>query len=129
MSGEGKAETPEPECEHAFRGMDTSARIATPCPACGRSSLFVGKGGWLTCSRTACRAPGAINDAAQDVAAAEARGRAQGQREGREAERADVVAWLWERMDGALPAWLTSAIKGGEHLGAAERKEQAPPTP
>lgn len=84
MPDDTKPEIPEPECEHAFRGMDTSARIATPCPACGRSSLFIGKGGWLTCSRTACRAPGAINDAAQDVAAAEARGRAQGQREGRQ---------------------------------------------
>ncbi|MFD3523871.1 hypothetical protein [Streptomyces sp. NPDC058653] len=31
------------------------------CPACGGSSLFLGEGGHVTCSRTACVAPGAAD--------------------------------------------------------------------
>lgn len=32
--------------------------ISTPCPSCGGTTLFVGSGGHLTCSRIGCRQPG-----------------------------------------------------------------------
>jgi hypothetical protein len=32
-------------------------RIADPCPSCGGSTLFIGAGGWLTCSLIGCRQP------------------------------------------------------------------------
>lgn len=35
----------------AYRhGQELQPRITTPCPACGRETLFVGAGGHLTCS-------------------------------------------------------------------------------
>ncbi len=42
---------------YEFKGMDRFVGIVTPCPACGRQSLFVGTGGHLTCSRLACQNP------------------------------------------------------------------------
>ncbi len=39
-------------------GTDPQPRIANRCPNCGGSSLFIGVGGWLTCSNlTSCREP------------------------------------------------------------------------
>ena len=32
-------------------------RIADPCPSCGGSTLFIGAGGWLTCSVIGCQHP------------------------------------------------------------------------
>lgn len=40
-----------------FAGMNRSVGIATPCPTCGRPTLFVGSDGHLTCSRTLCSEP------------------------------------------------------------------------
>jgi hypothetical protein len=48
--------------------MDTSnrqERIVTPCPNCGRSSLFIGEGGHLTCSVLTCSEPSAERANAQ----------------------------------------------------------------
>jgi hypothetical protein len=33
-------------------------RITTRCPSCGHQSLFIGKGGHLTCSWLECKEPG-----------------------------------------------------------------------
>lgn len=38
-------------------------RIETPCAACGSRTLFVGTGGYLTCSMTGCAGPQAELDA------------------------------------------------------------------
>jgi hypothetical protein len=38
--------------------MSDEPKIATPCPTCGNSTLFVGSGGHLTCSWLKCRQPG-----------------------------------------------------------------------
>lgn len=56
------------------RGMDDQLRIVTPCPSCGRSGLFVGRGGHLTCSRLGCNEPGVERaiQSAIDAAMAEA---------------------------------------------------------
>ena len=32
-------------------------RIADRCPACGGQTLFIGAGGWLTCSVIGCKSP------------------------------------------------------------------------
>lgn len=47
------AELEQKRCHHGWRGSvpDEGAHIATPCPACGAKSLFIGKGGHLICSR------------------------------------------------------------------------------
>lgn len=37
-------------------------RIADRCPCCGGQTLFIGAGGWLTCSVIGCKAPGAASD-------------------------------------------------------------------
>jgi len=33
-------------------------KITTPCPCCGRSTLFIGSGGHLTCGFLGCKHPG-----------------------------------------------------------------------
>lgn len=33
-------------------------RIYDRCPSCGERALFIGAGGWLTCSRLQCDEPG-----------------------------------------------------------------------
>lgn len=47
----------------AQRTLDAEPRrraweIADRCPSCGGQSLFIGAGGWLTCSRIGCKEPG-----------------------------------------------------------------------
>lgn len=45
-------------------------KIATRCPACGRDTLFIGSGGWLTCSWLQCPNPGvdgALQQAREDI--------------------------------------------------------------
>jgi len=39
-------------CHHGWRGTapERGQKIATPCPACGLQSLFIGAGGHLTCA-------------------------------------------------------------------------------
>jgi hypothetical protein len=32
------------------------------CPSCGRSSLFLGSGGYVTCAMHTCRDPGSASD-------------------------------------------------------------------
>jgi len=39
------------------------AWVAGRCPACGRRGLFVGSGGYLSCSQSGCPDPGAPHDA------------------------------------------------------------------
>lgn len=41
-------------------------RVAGYCPACGASSLFVGSGGYITCSIIGCSDPGAVADFLDD---------------------------------------------------------------
>lgn len=48
----------------AQRTLDAEPRrraweIADRCPSCGGQSLFIGAGGWLTCSVIGCKEPGA----------------------------------------------------------------------
>lgn len=38
------------------------AWVAGRCPACGRRGLFVGNGGYLSCSQSGCPDPGAPHD-------------------------------------------------------------------
>ena len=40
-------------CTHCGMGR----RIANRCPECGRQTLVVGNGGWLTCSWVGCAGP------------------------------------------------------------------------
>jgi hypothetical protein len=35
-----------------------NVRIVDRCPSCGHQTLFIGSGGWLTCSWLLCKAPG-----------------------------------------------------------------------
>lgn len=37
-------------------------RIADRCPSCGSQSLFIGSGGWITCSVLECKGPGLSNE-------------------------------------------------------------------
>lgn len=35
--------------------------ISSPCPSCGGCTLFIGTGGWLTCSLIGCKEPTLIS--------------------------------------------------------------------
>lgn len=50
----------EPEL-HRAHSSDYPSVVGT-CPACGWHSLFLGEGGFVTCSRLACPAPEAASD-------------------------------------------------------------------
>lgn len=74
----------EGQCQHGWRGSvpEDGQRIVTPCPACGAQSLFIGKGGHLTCARVpsdtgrGCDNPSveqAVDDLKRALATAEAR--------------------------------------------------------
>lgn len=54
MSDE-QSETP---CHHGWRGTRIAEQIADRCPSCGGKTLFIGSGGWLTCSYLRCSEPG-----------------------------------------------------------------------
>lgn len=43
-----------------------SPRVQGYCPACGGESLFLGSGGYVTCSRLDCRNPSAASDILDD---------------------------------------------------------------
>ncbi|MET9879772.1 hypothetical protein ABZZ36_34935 [Actinacidiphila glaucinigra] len=43
------------------RGGTAFQRVQGRCPACGRNSLFLGDGGYVTCSRTLCSEPDAAS--------------------------------------------------------------------
>lgn len=48
----------------------TPETIRNRCPACGHDTLFIGSGGWLTCSWLQCRNPGldgAFEQAREDI--------------------------------------------------------------
>ena len=42
--------------------MSSHDRLEGKCPACGWSGLFVGSGGYITCSQYDCPDPGAVAD-------------------------------------------------------------------
>lgn len=42
-----------------------NVRIVDRCPSCGHQTLFIGSGGWLTCSWLSCKAPGLSSAFAQ----------------------------------------------------------------
>lgn len=78
-------------------------RIVNHCPSCGAQSLFVGSGGWLTCSVIGCRNPSpehAFQQAREDIIRAsqlqheldEARAEALAMRQERDREVAARVA-------------------------------------
>jgi len=66
-----------------------SNRVQGKCPACGRSSLLLGSGGYVTCGRLECSNPTAATDALEG---------------GRDGVRALVEAFLrqhgWQRGSG-----------------------------
>lgn len=41
----------------ALHAPATKEHISDRCPSCGHQSLFIGSGGWLTCSWIECRQP------------------------------------------------------------------------
>lgn len=43
---------------HQHGEASARKRIVTPCPSCGRTILFIGSGGHLTCSCSGCKEPG-----------------------------------------------------------------------
>lgn len=50
----------ELEAEHDAankRVEQAEAAIKNTCPSCGRQSLFVARGGWITCARKSCKQP------------------------------------------------------------------------
>lgn len=70
-SQEGREVVPETwnQCPHG-----SSRKIIDPCPSCGAQSLFIGMGGYLTCSVIGCKEPGvtaAIKDALKAAAQTE----------------------------------------------------------
>jgi hypothetical protein len=58
-TSEARADT---TCRHGWRGTvpENGERIVTPCPSCGRRTLFIGTGGHLTCGNLGpdCKEPG-----------------------------------------------------------------------
>ena len=42
--------------------MNENGRITNRCPSCGHQTLFVGNGGYLTCSWLGCKAPSLVSD-------------------------------------------------------------------
>lgn len=53
----------------------SQVQIANQCPACHGHTLFIGKGGWITCSLIGCKNPSLDAGLAAAVKAAEERGR------------------------------------------------------
>jgi hypothetical protein len=51
------AELLERACAHGWRSSPIEDRIIDPCPTCGMKSLFIGKGGYLTCASLQCKQP------------------------------------------------------------------------
>ena len=49
--------------------MSEQTRIATRCPACNSSTLFIANGNWLTCSLIGCPDPTLINSAGERLKA------------------------------------------------------------
>lgn len=49
-------------CHHGWRGA-AAPSIDAPCPACGQRCVFVGEGGYLTCSILECPEPDAPHTA------------------------------------------------------------------
>lgn len=45
------------QCSHGWRGS-SAERIQEQCPSCGSTSLFIGSGGYITCSVLGCKRPG-----------------------------------------------------------------------
>lgn len=43
-----------------------SLQVQGVCPACGGRSLFIGEGGWITCSRLDCPEPDAVSTILND---------------------------------------------------------------
>jgi len=63
-------------CLHGWRGSHIQEPICDPCPKCGLRSLFIGKGGYLTCSSLQCEQPGVgreMENLSRRCAAAESR--------------------------------------------------------
>lgn len=57
-------------------GSEPHPKISDRCPSCGSKSLFIGSGGWLTCSILGCKQPSvsaAIDDLVAERDAAEPR--------------------------------------------------------
>jgi len=44
------------------RQLDPHPKVQGKCPSCGAESLFLGSGGYVTCSVIGCKAPGAATD-------------------------------------------------------------------
>lgn len=51
------------KCHHGFRGASVAEGICALCPNCNARSVFIGKGGYLTCSIIGCSDPGAPHKA------------------------------------------------------------------
>jgi hypothetical protein len=59
------------EAEQLRERLAAQAWIQGKCPACGRGSLFIGEGGYLTCSHLECPDPEAPTKALEETSAAE----------------------------------------------------------
>lgn len=97
-------------------------RIANRCPGCGHQTLFIGNGGWITCSWIGCKAPSideAFEQSRVDIICAsqlrneleEARREALAMRDERDREIAARKAV--ERGAGVELAHLMFGIRGG----------------
>lgn len=71
MEGNMSASSGEPASVAAAKGdrpgtgepyTAAQPKIADRCPSCGAQSLFVGAGGWLTCSVIGCKNPGVSDE-------------------------------------------------------------------
>ena len=60
MSVADDTQTPQAE---AFGNVDKFPKVQGRCPSCGRESLFLGSGGYVTCSIIGCADPDAAHDA------------------------------------------------------------------
>ena len=46
------------KCQHGWRGAPADGCITDRCPTCDMRAVFVGSGGYLTCSNLRCKEPG-----------------------------------------------------------------------
>lgn len=92
-------------------------KIADRCPTCGAQSLFIGSGGWLTCSVIGCKEPGvSVARDALRAALAEA-----------QLERDELLAYMQTEHTGGAPCFVD--CDGCELVARLLPRSDTPTTP
>ncbi|MEV6737912.1 hypothetical protein AB0N14_13655 [Streptomyces sp. NPDC051104] len=99
---------------------DRMTTVQGRCPACGWASLFLGDGGYITCSRLECPSPEAAHEAIEERAGANAYDRAINT-----PPSAETCAAIRERLEsGAVPRRKVRA-KAASSAGRAPAADRA----